>query len=200
MRFDRPVRIAVLLSFALHLAVRAAAEPTFTKLADGCYHVFLDVGANVGIHSRFLFQPELFPRALYSKKIFDPWFGLAQERAVSTTCSFAFEPNPAHREAHAMLAANYAKKGWRYHFFPAGVGALDSKLTFYSNNAVAGGARHHSWGFSTKCRDAKCGDNVTVPIMDLDAFINAHVIGRRLPPGPRGPPRVVVKMDIETAE
>ena len=30
------------------------------KLGDGCYHIFLDVGANIGIHSRFLMVSDLF--------------------------------------------------------------------------------------------------------------------------------------------
>ena len=28
--------------------------------ADGCYHVFLDVGSNIGNHVRFLYEPQLY--------------------------------------------------------------------------------------------------------------------------------------------
>lgn len=33
------------------------------KLGDGCYHIFLDVGANIGVHTRFLFEPMKYPEA-----------------------------------------------------------------------------------------------------------------------------------------
>ena len=32
-----------------------------SKLGDGCYHIFLDVGSNIGIHARFLYQPDRYP-------------------------------------------------------------------------------------------------------------------------------------------
>ena len=28
-----------------------------SKLGDGCYHVSLDIGANVGVHGRFIYKP-----------------------------------------------------------------------------------------------------------------------------------------------
>jgi hypothetical protein len=32
------------------------------KLADGCYHVFLDVGSNIGVTGRMLLEPHLYPK------------------------------------------------------------------------------------------------------------------------------------------
>ena len=32
-----------------------------SKLGDGCYHVFLDIGSNIGIHGRFLYEPDRYP-------------------------------------------------------------------------------------------------------------------------------------------
>ena len=34
-----------------------------TKLGDGCYHVFLDVGSGSGMHGKFLMEPEPYPNA-----------------------------------------------------------------------------------------------------------------------------------------
>ncbi len=34
------------------------------KLADGCYHVFLDVGSNIGVHGRMLLEPHLYPKEI----------------------------------------------------------------------------------------------------------------------------------------
>eukprot|EP00529_Nitzschia_sp_RCC80_P024038 CAMPEP_0113471506 /NCGR_PEP_ID=MMETSP0014_2-20120614/17011_1 /TAXON_ID=2857 /ORGANISM="Nitzschia sp." /LENGTH=454 /DNA_ID=CAMNT_0000364139 /DNA_START=168 /DNA_END=1532 /DNA_ORIENTATION=+ /assembly_acc=CAM_ASM_000159 len=44
------------------------------KLADGCYHVFLDVGSNIGNHVRFLYEPQLYPNAKVAKRFFDDAF------------------------------------------------------------------------------------------------------------------------------
>ena len=54
---------------------------------DGCWHVFIDAGANIGIHSRFLFEPEKFPNSKFSL-IFDEYFG--RDRDASTTCAVSF--------------------------------------------------------------------------------------------------------------
>ena len=46
-----------------------------SKLGDGCYHVFLDVGSNIGIHGRFLFEPQKYPDSTSSVATFDREFG-----------------------------------------------------------------------------------------------------------------------------
>ena len=33
------------------------------SILGGCYHVYLDVGSNVGVQVRKLFQPEEYPKA-----------------------------------------------------------------------------------------------------------------------------------------
>ena len=33
------------------------------NILDGCYHVYLDVGSNIGVQVRKLYQPEHFPNA-----------------------------------------------------------------------------------------------------------------------------------------
>lgn len=38
------------------------------KLGDGCHHVFLDVGSNIGVHARMLFEPHLYPPSSSTKK------------------------------------------------------------------------------------------------------------------------------------
>ena len=40
------------------------------KLGDGCYHVFLDVGANLGVHGHFLFELEKYPEATLAEEIY----------------------------------------------------------------------------------------------------------------------------------
>ena len=65
---------------------RAAAA----KLADGCRHVFLDVGSNRGVHVRFLFEPALFPHSNYVKKrVFARNFG-EQYASDPAICAFVW--------------------------------------------------------------------------------------------------------------
>ena len=41
---------------------------------DGCQHVFLDVGSNIGIQIRKLYEPQLFPGA-FILPVFNSLFG-----------------------------------------------------------------------------------------------------------------------------
>ena len=43
-------------------------------LGDGCYHIFIDAGSNRGVHGRFLFEPEKYPKSKFAKK-FDEIYG-----------------------------------------------------------------------------------------------------------------------------
>ena len=44
------------------------------NILDGCYHVYLDVGSNIGVQIRKLFEPEKYPDA-YVHSIFNSQFG-----------------------------------------------------------------------------------------------------------------------------
>jgi hypothetical protein len=50
------------------------------KLGDGCYHVYLDVGSNIGVHARFLYEPEKYRRATTAHSVFDKHFGKPSTR------------------------------------------------------------------------------------------------------------------------
>ena len=80
------------------------------KLGDGCYHVFLDVGANRGVHGRFLFEPQKYPKSK-AVKLFEEWFGSPDERDNRLVCVFAFEPNPAHYPELRRKAYAYSRLG-----------------------------------------------------------------------------------------
>jgi len=48
------------------------------NMLDGCYHVYLDVGSNIGVQIRKLFEPEKYPKGgIHS--IFDKYFGTPKE-------------------------------------------------------------------------------------------------------------------------
>ena len=187
-------------------------------LADGCHHVFIDVGANIGMHSRFLFEPDQYPLSPFNKRVFNRYFGA--HRDLRSTCAISFEPNPRHAARHKKLEAAYARRGWRYVPIHAGVGPKAGNMTFYTNmrrerkSLGAAGPEALGIGFSSVDReqmrtgtDAKYNFDsaqqaITRPVVDLATWIQAHVEQRRLPPAATGwlPPAVVVKMDVEGAE
>ena len=180
-------------------AVRWAHQP---RLGHGCKHMFFDVGANVGLHGRFLYEPGRFRRKKHGilratpyhvifKEIWPGWPGDNSE-----ACVVAIEPNPAHRAWLTKQAVAYQKKGWRYVAVFAAAGAAktrDATLTFYRQDRGA----NNDWGFSVK---NTYGGNDTVkyevPFVGLAGFLHHHV-GHR---ASRGDQRVLMKMDIEGSE
>ncbi|KAL7528186.1 hypothetical protein ACHAXR_002313 [Thalassiosira sp. AJA248-18] len=177
-----------------------AVQRKKSSLANGCHHIFLDIGANIGIHSRFLFEPHAYPYARVARQVFDEQFG--KERDNRDICSFAFEPNPAHAERHKKLTESYNKLGWRYNYIHAGVSDEDGNLTFYHNHDEG----DMEWGFSD--HDLKTGGKmgvpVTVPTIRLATWLKDEIKDRELPFEVHGNyttgPRVVAKMDIESQE
>ena len=63
---------------------------------DGCYHVYLDVGTNVGVQIRKLYEPKLYPGAPIHSA-FDKYFNRS-ETTLPYICAVGFEPNPKHEE------------------------------------------------------------------------------------------------------
>ena len=177
-------------------------------LGDGCYHVFLDVGANLGIHGRFLLEPDQFPNATKSRTVFDQEFGTRRDNR--DFCVFAFEPNPRH---HAKLEQNskaYAAMGWRYHVIPSGVASQDGILTFYSSK----GSNQNDFRAEPR-RGATTIVNVTV--INFPQWLQDHIFERDVPTSMYGPPpppsdnddptisnnnkpKLVMKMDVEHLE
>ena len=169
------------------------------RQGDGCFHVFLDVGANIGVHGRFLFEPEKYPKARVAKSIFDGEFG--SERDNRDICSFEFEPNPAQRQKLESRSSAYRAMGWRYEYIQAAAGDFDGYIDFHHNNDSV----NEEWGFSVK--NLVKGDAVRekVPVLRLSSWIQHHVTERMIPPSPFGAklnqtPTVVMKMDIEGSE
>jgi hypothetical protein len=169
------------------------------KLADGCRHVFLDVGSNIGVHARMLLEPHLYP-SNYTKSQRRKWGGTARDffasqfgpehhRDPSEFCVFGFEPNPAHVPRHLEMEAAYAAAGWRYRFVRAGVSDEDGEMTFYH---VGRGDKTLERGFSTqveKCKarpgqkNNKCPEEV-VKVLRLSDWIDREVHGRIIPATP----------------
>ncbi|KAL7546097.1 hypothetical protein ACHAWF_015456, partial [Thalassiosira exigua] len=158
----------------------------------------LDVGSNVGVHVRFLFEPNLYPQANVARTIFRGQFGEDTIRDNSDFCVFSFEPNPTQWPRHRKMKEAYGAMGWRYHPIHGGVGDDDGNLTFYHI-----GDKYGFTMLKSSCR--KICDPEYVPVYRLSSWIDREIHGRMIPREPhsllyeRGP-HVVMKMDIEMME
>ena len=72
-----------------------------------CKHVYLDVGTNIGVQIRKLFEPHKYAGAAVLP-IFDGIFGPAPRCNV---CAVGFEPNPVHRKRLAFLQTKLRNAG-----------------------------------------------------------------------------------------
>ncbi|KAL7537686.1 hypothetical protein ACHAXR_007998 [Thalassiosira sp. AJA248-18] len=191
-------------------AMQPRSSSRTPKLGDGCYHVFLDVGSNIGIHARFLFEPDRYPDSKKSVPAFAREFGYPRDNR--DYCVFSFEPSPKFEKRHLDLQKAYNAMGWRYTPIIAGASNSDGNLTFY-----------HSWfkdeewetGFSAVTPITLYGTNATartVKIVRLASWIQREIQDREIPNKPStanfldggdgklSEPKVIMKLDIEGLE
>ena len=102
---------------------------------DNCYHVYLDVGTNVGIQIRKLFEPSKYPGASVHS-IFDLNFGTFENRQregkKDKVCAIGFEPNFQHTADLKKLEKTYNDCGWNVKIFTeTAVSDHNGAATFY---------------------------------------------------------------------
>ncbi|KAL7532108.1 hypothetical protein ACHAWF_004013 [Thalassiosira exigua] len=173
------------------------------KVGDGCYHVFLDVGSNIGIHARFLYEPDRYPESKSSVPAFAREFGYPRDNR--DCCVFSFEPNPKFEQRHLDLEKAYKAMGWRYTPILAGASNIDGNMTFYHS-----AFEKEAWenGFSAVTPKTLYGANATkktVKIIRLASWIRDEIEGREIPTNQHSElhsnrPKVVMKLDIEGLE
>ena len=136
-------RIRLPLSPPLPAAARRNG-PDGAAMAADCYHVFVDVGANIGLHARYLFEPQHYPLSTYVTA-FGRLLGPPRQRNLSEVCAFVVEPNPAHARRLRKLEASYQNCGWRLQHLPLGASDRAGEMRFYPNaEAPKANIRTHS--------------------------------------------------------
>ena len=171
-------------------------EAALARRTDGCTHVFVDAGSNIGMHARFLFEPTVYPNSTFVR-VFDRFFG-PSPRDNSRICAVEFEPNPRFKQRYERLTAAYADQGWRVIHAPYAVSDdAGGGLTFYRNDA---GGANQDWGFGVVNHNGTASEAINVSSIDFSRFLLA--LNERQPYSGDAPSarRTVVKMDIEGAE
>ena len=178
-----------------------SASPAPAPLGDGCRHVYLDMGTNIGIQFRKLFTPLEYPNALM-REPFERFFGPGTREDV---CAWGWEPNARHAANLTKLQNAYRALGRRLTIFTgAAAGVFDGLGVFKSDNDM----KNHEWGGSVEAAPVGVPPpDGAVRIMDVAAWIATNVLPRRVPPGVNGSdgsapraPAIVVKIDIEGSD
>lgn len=146
-----------------------------------CDSIFLDLGTNIGVQIRKLFEPSKYSGAKILS-IFDGLFGQPSTRP-SRVCALGMEPNPLHQPRLQALEAAYNARGFRTRIYPFAAWTEEGTMTFQSCPRDMN--EHESWGAHLGKRRAE-----EVRTVDITEFILSL---------PKGSVKLM-KMDIEGAE
>mmetsp|Transcript_32100 Transcript_32100/g.44502 ORF Transcript_32100/g.44502 Transcript_32100/m.44502 type:complete len:330 (-) Transcript_32100:282-1271(-) len=189
--------------------------------SDGCKYVYIDVGANIGVQIRKLFQPELFPcdSNIKSKapsvqdwcfpEVFEQLFGPLSKRNASGVCAFAFEANPVHTARLKQVESAYRERGQNVHIFTeTAAGKENGYAKIYRDIDELKGSRNYIAGKHPPSLSASTARNwgqgfTNVTQIDLAEFVLQCIAPRIIPASVAHdphPPVVMMKMDVEGSE
>jgi len=165
-----------------------------TGMLEACSKIYLDMGANMGVQVRKLFEPEHYPGAEVLS-IFDRFFGPPMERRrpsnESGLCAVGFEASPRWvPRLQGVERAYQDVKGWSASFVvPAAVSDRDNETItiHYGDGALDLGAGISAYDSLPEVAE--------VPTFDMAAFVSQHIV-----PLSSKNVTVVGKVDIEGSE
>ena len=168
---------------------------------DGCLFVYLDMGSNIGVQIRKLFEPEKFPGAKVLT-IFDKYFGPHATRNPSQVCAVGFEPNPSHETYLKQLEDKYRMCGWNVMINTrTGVGSKNAVTRFANIDYLDGS--FWPMGVAGRLIEGEEEEKMHTEVEEVDSiriaeFITDVVATRDIPGNVQG--AVVMKLDVEGKE
>ena len=174
-----------------------------------CQHVYLDIGTNIGVQIRKLYQPEGYPNAPILP-FFNKSFGDVRTR--HKVCSVGFEASRVHTDRLIKLQQAYQDAGYPCVIFTnTAVGTYNGIVEFfhdYKKTApVLDGRSIEDGATAVRHSDATTHDDAIS--LDLNAFLHQlvnkfeKVSSNQQPPFARGSSSsrsIVAKLDIEGSE
>lgn len=167
-------------------------QPKKGKYSD-CKFVYLDVGTNIGVQIRKLFEPSRYPMAPVAP-IFDDFFGADRKSLAlsQSLCAIGIEMNPSHSARLSELQRHYTQDcGYMVDIMTeTAASTFNGKIDFWTD----GDMQHEEWGASVifPTRPELQKPPQTVSALDLAAFIITE-----LAPYSK---KIVMKLDVEGAE
>ncbi|KAJ1406438.1 hypothetical protein B484DRAFT_456819 [Ochromonadaceae sp. CCMP2298] len=159
--------------------------------AGVCEHFYLDLGTNIGVSIRKVYEPQYYPDAPLITR-FDEIFGLNRSRV----CSVGFEPNAVHVDWLQQIQKSYRRAGFPAVIFTSSALAAEAgALKFFR---IAG---YQEAGSSVMDLHGLNDDYVEAIAVDTNAFLQHlfhlwHLSASYTP----GKSKVFAKMDIEGSE
>jgi hypothetical protein len=159
------------------------------NLLDGCGYVYIDLGTNIGVQIRKLYEPHLYPDAPVLP-LFKQIFG----NHTNEVCSVGFEANPLHDNYLKEFESYCLRRNWRVKIFTStAVSISERNLTFYTEPGNEG---NNQWGASLEIMQGTNRGNITVPSVDIVKWFKTTVLNRKISPD-FTLPRIMMKSDIE---
>jgi hypothetical protein len=162
-----------------------------------CRHLYIDMGTNVGMQFRKLYEPHYFPGAR-SLPYFSSTFGDHDRRDV---CAIGFEPNSLHTERLVEMQRSYQKANFPLVIFTnTAVSTYNGKVVFY--RAPYQQRLYHESGASTVAwSGVEASANETAIAVDIDLFLH-HVFHfwKQSSAYNQSSSLAVAKLDIEGGE
>lgn len=106
-----------------------------------CDSIYLDVGSNIGVQIRKLFEPELYPNASVLK-LFDESYGAFYDRRLKV-CALGMEPHPGLQDRLQNLESAYMRNGWKVHFYPYAASDKEGTVNFHLCDGIGLGTCSH---------------------------------------------------------
>ena len=152
---------------------------------EKCDYLYFDLGSNIGVQIRKLFEPEKYPNAPVLP-LFDLFFGDVQSRRESV-CAFGFEVNTKHQQRLEEVEACYGQMGWKTEFQMEAVWTADETVPNHADPT--------DYALGETIVNETAGAESLVPAVDIAEFVRKKVKQYR-------PKSVLMKlkMDIGTKE
>ena len=182
-----------------------------------CEHVYLDVGTNIGVQIRKLYEPHKYPKANATHNVYARFFGPAAFGATRgadsrcRVCAIGVEPNPHHRSRLLDLQTRYRAAGVGVLIFAAAASDADGVTRLAVGNADRkdafedlGASAVESWTTIRRAptkKDPKPRDLLaTVPVRKFDLSRIVHAVHRRLSARAPLTGKILMKLDVEGLE
>jgi len=181
------------------------------KLGDGCRHVYIDLGTNVGVQIRKIYEEFVTPlstslwEGLWTTQAtyyYDKYLGNLETRLkYKNICSFGFEPNPIHVTWLKSLEKCYNFKSLKtkIHTTTAVSNKNEGDVSFFI------GDESYTYRTSSLYKQDDFEIEVKIDKLDIIEFILNEIKDRKIPPiqdvqEDLYPPSVMVQIDIEGEE
>ena len=160
-----------------------------------CQHFYIDMGTNIGVQIRKLYEPDKYPEAEVLS-IFESVFG----RDRCKVCSIGFEPNIRHAERHRELQTTLRSAGAGVLVVSGAVGSQTGSTEFLlggytSSDMDVGGSINAAHNMKNKNTERNRVQVVNIP--NLLVRIHRHLVAQG---GGERKGKIMAKTDIEGTE